>query len=34
VQPGSAIGAEPYNVAGVRRNLRLIEDDVKHGRGV
>src|SRR4029078_5443007 len=34
MQPGSAIGAESYNVTGVRRNLRLIEDDVKHGRAV
>ena len=34
MQPGSAIGAESYNVTGVRRNLRLIEDDVEHGRAV
>jgi hypothetical protein len=34
MQPDSAIGTESYNVAGVRRNFRLIEDDVEHGRGV
>jgi hypothetical protein len=34
MQPGSAIGTESYNVTGVRRNLRLIEDDVEHGRAV
>ena len=31
VQRAAGIGAEPYNVAGVGGDFRLIEDDVEHG---
>jgi hypothetical protein len=27
----AGIGAKPYDVAGVRWNFRLIENDVEHG---
>ncbi len=30
MQPGARISAQPYDVAGVRRNLRLIQNDVEH----
>ena len=30
VQPGSSIGAEPDDVAGVRGDFRLIENDIEH----
>ena len=33
VQHATGIGAEPYDVAGVGGNLRLIEDDVEHDPG-
>jgi hypothetical protein len=32
VQSAAGIGAEPDDIAGVRRNLRLVEDDLEHGR--
>src|SRR6185369_11280734 len=31
MQHGAGIGAEPDDVAGVRRNFRLIQNDVEHG---
>jgi len=33
VQRTAGIGAEPYNVAGVRGDFRLIEDNVEHDPG-
>jgi len=32
VQTAAGIGAEPDNVAGIRRNLRLKKDHVEHAR--
>ena len=34
VQNAAGVGAKPYNVAGVRGDFRLIEDDVEHGPGL
>ncbi len=31
MEPGTGIGAQAYNVAGVGRNFGLVEDDVEHG---
>ncbi|MNN66136.1 hypothetical protein D3C81_1816930 [compost metagenome] len=31
VQMAARVGAQPDNVAGIRRNFRLKQDDVKHG---
>ncbi len=30
VQTAAAIGAKAYDIAGIRRNLRLVEHDTKH----
>jgi hypothetical protein len=30
MQPGAGIGAETDDIAGVRWNFRLIEDDIQH----
>lgn len=32
VQVTAAVGAQPYNIASIRRNFWLKEDDVKHAR--
>ncbi|BAO59735.1 hypothetical protein PPC_0388 [Pseudomonas protegens Cab57] len=32
MQVAAAVGAQPDNVAGIRRNFWLKEDDVKHAR--
>jgi hypothetical protein len=32
MQVAAAVGAQPDNVAGVRRNFWLKKDDVKHAR--
>lgn len=34
VQGAAGVGAKPYNVAGVRGDFRLKEDDVEHGPGL
>ena len=30
MESGPGIGAEPDNIAGIRRNLRLYQNDIKH----
>jgi hypothetical protein len=32
MQMAAAVGAQPDDIAGVRRNFRLKKDDVKHAR--
>jgi len=31
MQPRAGIGAQSYDIAGVRGNFRLIQNDVEHG---
>ena len=33
VQDAAGVGAKPYDVAGVRGDFRLVQDDVEHGPG-
>jgi hypothetical protein len=34
MQTGARIGAQPNDVAGVRGNFRLVQDDIKHQAAV